>query len=138
VLANLLKLLEKPGYRYLLVGGSVYAFELAVIIIAQLLGASAVVAVAISFCLGTLTSFILQKLITFRDKRMHHKVVLPQLAATCLLVVFNFSFTLLVTKQFQHHLPAVVSRTIALLITTIWNFYLYKTRIFKTADEIVY
>ena len=31
--------------------------------------------------------------------------------------------------------PAVVTRTIALAITTIWNFYLYKTRIFKNSDE---
>jgi len=129
--------LRRPGFRYLIVGSSVYVLELIIILVAQLLGAGPVLAVAISFILGTVVSFALQKLVTFGDKRMHHKIVIPQLIATCLLVAFNFGFTLLVTKLFAHVLPAVVSRTIALLITTIWNFYLYKTRIFNKSDDLV-
>lgn len=117
--------------RYLLVGGSVYVFELAVIVIAQRAGNSAITAVAISYVLGTLVSFGLQKLVTFGDKRMHHRILIPQLVATCLLVVFNFGFTLAVTAALAHVIPAVVSRTIALLTTTIWNFYLYRTKIFN-------
>jgi len=130
------KLLEKPGYRYVLVGGSVYVFELVVIVVAQLLGAGPVMAVAISFILGTLVSFGLQKLVTFGDKRMHHKIVIPQLVITCLLVLFNFGFTLLVTKLLAHVWPTIFSRTLALGITTIWNFYLYKTHIFKKSPPI--
>ncbi|MDB5169145.1 MAG: hypothetical protein JWO41_501 [Candidatus Saccharibacteria bacterium] len=125
------ELLKRPGMRYLLVGGSVYLFELAVIVIAQLMGAGPVLAVAISYTLGTLVSFGLQKLVTFSDKRMHHKIVVPQLIATIALVVFNFLFTLLVAKLLANVVPVVVSRTIALGICTIWNFYLYKTRIFN-------
>ncbi len=128
---KLVGLLAKPGVRYLLVGGSVYVFELLVIVVAQHQGAGPVAAVAISFVLGTAVSFLLQKLVTFSDKRMHHKVVIPQVVATILLVLFNFGFTLLVTKLLAHVLPAVVSRTLALLMTTVWNFYLYRTRIFK-------
>jgi putative flippase GtrA len=135
--AKLQELLQRPGIRYLLVGGSVYVFELAVIVVAQLLGAGAVLAVAISFILGTAVSFLLQKFVTFGDKRTHHKIVIPQLLATCALVVFNFGFTILVTKLLEHHLPAVVTRTIALLITTLWNFYLYKTRIFNRQAPLV-
>lgn len=128
-------LLQRPGYRYLLIGGSVYVFELVVIVAAQALGASAVWAVAISFCLGTLVSFFLQKLVTFGDKRMHHRILIPQMIATAVLILWNLGFSVLLTKLLQNHLPAVVTRTLALLITTIWNFYLYKTRIFKTNDE---
>ena len=128
---KLTALLRRPGIRYLLVGGSVYVFELAVIVIAQRAGNSAVMAVAISYVLGTLVSFGLQKLVTFGDKRMHHRILIPQLVATCLLVVFNFSFTLAVTAALAHVIPAIVSRTIALLTTTIWNFYLYRTKIFN-------
>ena len=124
-------LLQRPGVRYLLVGGSVYVFELAVILIAQYQGAGPVAAVAWSYVLGTAVSFVLQKLVTFGDKRMHHKILLTQLIATCALVIFNFGFTLLVTKLLAPVLPAVVSRTIALLITTLWNFYLYRTKIFR-------
>lgn len=128
---KLAALLRRPGIRYLLVGGSVYVFELAIIVIAQRAGYSAVTAVAISYVLGTLVSFGLQKLVTFGDKRMHHRILIPQLVATCLLVVFNFGFTLAVTAALAHVIPAVVSRTIALLTTTIWNFYLYRTKIFN-------
>lgn len=117
--------------RYLIIGGSVYVFELAIIIAAQRLGASAAWSVAISFCLGTLLSFFLQKLITFGDRRMHHRVLLPQMIAMLLLVCWNLGFTVLLTKLLERHAPAVVARTIALCITTIWNFYLYKTHVFK-------
>jgi len=128
------ELLKRPGYRYLIIGGSVYAFELLVIVIAQKMGANAPLAVAISFCLGTLVSFFLQKLVTFGDKRMHHRILIPQMIATALLIVWNLSFSVLLTKLLENHLPAVVTRTIALGITTIWNFYIYKTRIFKNSD----
>ena len=130
-------LLKRPGIRYLFIGGTVYVFELAVIVLAQAYGATATWAVALSFCLGTAVSFFLQKLITFGDKRMHRRVLIPQLIATTLLILWNLAFSVVVTKLLQNHLPAVVTRTIALLITTIWNFYLYKTRIFKNANEEV-
>lgn len=132
------KLLERPGYRYLIIGGSVYLLELLVIVIAQSEGASAVVAVGLSFWSGLVISFLLQKLVTFRDKRTNHKVLIPQLLAFSLLVIFNFSFTILVTKLLQHTLPAVLIRTLALGITTIWNFYIYKTKIFSKDQNLVY
>jgi putative flippase GtrA len=130
-------LLQRPGYRYVLIGGSIYVFELAVIVVAQRLGASPVWAVAISFCLGTLVSFFLQKLVTFSDHRMHHRILIPQLAATAILILWNLGFSVLLTKLLQNHLPAVVTRTLALAVTTIWNFYIYKTRIFNHTEELI-
>lgn len=134
---KLLARLHTPFGRYLVIGGSVYVFELVVIFVAQWAGASALIAVGLSFWLGLLVSFFLQKLVTFGDKRMHHRILIPQLVAVTLLVLFNFSFTLLVTKLLQDVLPAVATRTLALAVTTIWNFYLYKTRIFKTDDVVI-
>jgi putative flippase GtrA len=124
--------------RYLVIGISIYLFELLIIIVAQGLGADNVLAVGISFWSGLIISFILQKIITFQDKRIHHKILLPQLTAFALLVVFNFGFTVTVTQILGSHLPPTITRTIALCITTIWNFYLYKTRIFKSNDNPVY
>lgn len=131
-------LLSTPGRRYVAIGGSVYLLELLVIVIAQGFGSSAVVAVGLSFWIGLMVSFILQKVITFDDKRTSHHILLPQIAAFSLLVLFNFGFTLLVTKLLVNVLPAVATRTLALGITTIWNFYLYKTRIFKSNAEPLY
>lgn len=134
---ELKRLMKRPLYRYIVIGGSVYILELLTILIAQHLGASALLAVGLSFWLGLIISFILQKLVTFSDKRAHHKVLIPQIIAFSLLVLFNFMFTLLVTKLLSPQMPAVVTRTIALCITTIWNFYLYKTKIFKIENESV-
>ena len=133
-----LQTIPRQAYRYLVIGGIVYIFELLVIILAQHFGASAVVAVGISFCSGTTLSFALQKFVTFGDRRLHHKILIPQFIAVCLLVVFNFGFTLIITKLLSTYVSAIISRTIAISITTCWNFYLYRTRIFKSDDNPVY
>jgi putative flippase GtrA len=135
--AKLRSLLRTPFGKYLIIGGSVYLFELAVIVIAQHAGASALFSVALSFWLGLIVSFILQKFVTFGDKRTHHRILIPQIIAVCLLVLFNFGFTLLVTKLLSDILPPTATRTLALGVTTIWNFYLYKTRIFKTGAAVI-
>lgn len=131
---NIPALLQRPAIRYLLVGGSVYVLELIIILVAQRAGASPTWAVAIGFCIGTTVSFLLQKFFTFGDARRHHKVVAIQAAATIVLVIWNLGFSVGLTALLQDHLPAVVIRTFALAVTTIWNFYLYKTRIFRLAD----
>lgn len=129
--------LQTPFGKYLIVGGSVYVFELIVILVAVHLGAGNVMAVAIGFWSGLVVSFGLQKFVAFGDKRTHHRILIPQVVAVTLLVLFNFGFTVLVTKLLSHHLPAVVTRTLALGVTTIWNFYLYKTRIFNQPSDTV-
>jgi putative flippase GtrA len=131
------QLFHKPVGRYIFVGGSVYVIELVVIIVLQELGIGSLIAVGISFWVGLVISFIMQKLITFRDKRAQRRVLIPQVIAFTLLVLFNFGFTLLVTKLLAPPLPAVLTRTIALGVTTIWNFYLYKSRIFNMRDELI-
>lgn len=137
ILTKVRKLLHTPFGRYLTIGGLVYLFELLVIVVAQAMGASPLLAVGLSFWLGLIVSFILQKFVTFGDKRTHHRILIPQIVAVSLLILFNFGFTLLVTKLLADLLPPTVTRTLALGITTIWNFYLYKTRIFKTDAPVI-
>lgn len=121
--------------RYLAIGASVYLFEILVIVVSQALGAGPVMAVGLSFWLGLLASFGLQKIITFGDKRLHRRILIPQFIAFSFLVLFNFGFTLLVAYLLSPPLPAFAVRTLALGVTTLWNFYLYKTHIFKAATE---
>ena len=125
-------LLSSATGRYLIVGGTVYLLELLIITAARHAGASSVVAVALSFWIGLIVSFGLQKVVTFEDHRVHHKVLAAQIAAVSVLVLWNFGFTILVTKLLSSVNPTI-TRTVALLITTIWNFYIYKTRIFHQA-----
>ncbi|MGH9126296.1 MAG: GtrA family protein [Acidimicrobiales bacterium] len=122
---------QRQGVRYIIVGGSTYVLELAMILVCTSLGAGPVLAVAISFWFGLLVSFILQKFLAFGDRRTHHRVVIAQIVSFSALVGFNFGFTVALTDLLQHDLPVVVIRTIAIGITTIWNYYLYKTRIFR-------
>jgi len=129
------KSLSRAMQVYLVVGVSVYLLEVAVIIVAQAFGAGSVLAVGLAFWIGLLVSFVLQKFVTFGDKRTHHRVVLAQFLAVTLLVLFNFGFTLLVTKLLTSLIPAFICRALALGTTTIWNFFLYKTRIFKASEQ---
>lgn len=135
---NFVRFTQASAGRYLIIGGSVYVFELVVIVLAQAAGLRATAAVAMSFCLGTIVSFLLQKFVTFGDRRVHHRVVTWQVAATALLVMVNFGFSVLVAYAFEHVLPAIVSRTLALAITTSWNFYAYKHWIFKNVPHTIY
>jgi len=130
--------LGRSSGRYLVIGGSVYALELLIIFIGQRAGLSAVWAVSLGFWVGLVVSFLLQKFVTFGDKRTHHRVLLPQIIAMGLLVLFNYGFTVLATKLLIGFMPAVVIRTLALAITTIWNYYLYKTHIFNWGKGAVY
>ena len=131
---------SKAFKRYLIIGGSVYVFELVVIEGALWLGHSSVVAIGLSFWLGLIVSFLLQKFVTFQNKELHHRILLPQVLAFSLLVLFNFGFTIALATLLNHKLPAVVTRTVALGITTLWNFYLYRTRIFanRPYDDNIY
>lgn len=115
-----------------------YVLELIVIVLAEKAGAGPVVAVGIAFWLGLITSFLLQKFVSFRDRRTQSKVLVSQIVATTALVLFNFSFTISVVAVFDTVLPAVVIRTLALGLTTLWNYYLYKTRIFNSASGTLY
>lgn len=130
-------LVDNSRKRYLFVGGSVYLFELAVIYVAIHFHASQLVAVGISFWVGLLASFGLQKFFTFKDKRVERKVVGSQFAAMSALVLFNFGFTLLLTRLLSSHLPAFVIRTLALGVTTLWNFYIYQKHIFSREDTMI-
>jgi putative flippase GtrA len=131
------KLLSRPGFRYLVVGAISYLLEVLVIIISQRAGASPVTAVTLSFWIGLVISFFLQKLFAFKDKRMHRRVVIRQILLVTALVSFNYGFTSIIIRLLVGHSPTVISRTIALLITTVWNFYLYRTRIFKSTDALI-
>lgn len=130
-------LFARPGIRYLFVGGSVYILELGVIYVAGRLGASSIWSVTLSFAAGLLVSFVLQKFFTFGDRRTKRHILVSQFVATSLLVLWNLGFTIVVTKLLENVMSPMLTRTIALGITTIWNYYLYRTRIFNTQKDTI-
>ena len=129
---------SRQARRYVVVGLSVYGLEMLVIVASQQLGFSPLVAVSMSFWIGFVVSFGLQKVVTFGDKRLHHRIVATQMLAYAALVLGNFGFTLLLTSWLVPALPVILVRTMAIAATTTWNYYLYKTHIFNNDTNPVY
>jgi putative flippase GtrA len=117
--------------RYLVIGVSAFLVELVILFSAQAAGVPGTLAVAISFIVGTAISFLLQKVIAFKDRRFHKKIVFSQALLYVVLVVFNFAFTVLAVWLLERYFPVALIRTVALATTVIWNYYLYKTWIFN-------
>lgn len=125
-------ILNNKIFRYILVGGFSYFIELCVIVICKYaFGISDVYSVAISFWIGLVVAFVLQKLITFKEKSKGKKVV-KQSVLYILLVLFNYIFTLAFVGLLSSITYVVIARTIALIITTSWNFLLYNKYLFKS------
>lgn len=131
-----LKLYEHSFVRYVIVGGLSYVIELSLLLsLVYAASLSAPVGVAISFWVGLIVSFILQRIIAFRDKRSGRKLLAGQIVAYGALVAVNYAFTIGFVYIAEPLVGVVVSRTVALVITTLWNFLIYRNLIFKGAAQ---
>ena len=126
------RLVRKQYVRYLIVGGSAYIVEAAsLLLLLNVLSLGAVTSVAISFWIGFIMAFLLQKYITFANKQKSKKAMLNQLVLYGLLVLLNYIFTILFVYTLAGAFGALLTRTIAIIITTIWNYFIYSKLIFK-------
>lgn len=125
--------LSRSLVRYVLTGGVGFLVEIAVILLfVHVLRTSAIIAVAVSFWVGLIASFLMQKLFTFRNAERTAQALTRQTALFAVLVVVNYLFTLLFVALVNPiwDLPTV-TRACALLITTAWNYFVYKHVIFR-------
>lgn len=118
--------------RYVLIGTVSYAIELTVLY-GLYTGASIqkTIATAIAFWAGLILSFILQKFFAFRDYNKEVKALTTQSIAYGGLVLWNYLFTLVVVGLAPGKF-LLLSRTAALLITTVWNYLFYKRVVFRS------
>jgi putative flippase GtrA len=100
----------------------------------NVVGTNDITAVAISFWVGLIVAFVLQKIFTFNERSRGRKVV-KQSILYGLLVLFNYLFTLFFVGIFTDYIDVVIARTLALIITTIWNFLIYNNYLFKTENK---
>ncbi len=119
-------------FRYLAMGGTSYATELAFIFTLIFVGASELLSVAISFWVGLIVSFVLQKIFAFSNKDSHRTALLRQSVVYLLLVAVNYSFTLWFVWVSTDLIGLLLARSVALALTTVWNFFIYRNIIFKT------
>ena len=125
------KVLSHTVVRYCLVGGLSYAIELSTLFGLYFgLHVQRTIATAIAFWVGLFISFILLKLLAFHDYQKEIRAIGKQSAQYGVLVGINYTFTLLIVSLFSNHY-LLYSRTLALLITTLWNYFFYKKIIFR-------
>ncbi|WP_205881458.1 GtrA family protein [Leucobacter coleopterorum] len=131
--ARLRSVFNSSGFRYLITGGLGFLAELVTIWIARdVFRASSIIAVGISFWVGMLASFLMQKLFTFRNTQKTAIALTRQSISFAVLVVINYTFTLgFVALMDPVWSSPELSRAIALLITTVWNYLAYKYIIFR-------
>jgi putative flippase GtrA len=121
------KLRSNKLARYVAVGGLSYVIEMAVMYgLQEVLHLDTVLVVAISFWVGFVAAFLLQKYIAFRHRDGRAHIVVRQITLYGALVAWNFIFTLLVAHFFEPYAPIFVLRTVVILIITIWNFAAYR------------
>jgi putative flippase GtrA len=124
---------HKEILRYILAGGLSFVFELAILVtLKNVAGLSATISTAIAFWFGLAASFLLQKIFAFKDYEKTLGKISKQIGSYMILVGFNYIFTILFVSFFPEKYY-IYTRTIALILTTCWNYLIYKKIIFKTA-----
>lgn len=112
--------------RYLMVGGTAFVLELSTLYtLNHIVGLGPVQSVAISFWVGFIIAFILQKLITFRNYETHMHVILKQVIGYTILVAWNYAFTIAAVKILSREVSVLIIRTGVIVLTTTWNYLLY-------------
>ena len=102
------------------------------LVILRKLGLSPVYSVAISFWLGLAVAFTAQKLITFNNRHTGRTLHI-QGAGYIALVAWNYFFTLTCTSLGRRYFNVFITRTFAILVTTLWNYQIYK-HLFKNKN----
>lgn len=130
------KITSNTLVRYIFIGGMSFLIEIAAIfLLVHAIHLPSVAAVAISFWVGLIVSFVLQKYLAFQDKRISPKHLLKQSISYGILIIINYLFTLLFVSYFEDMINLFLARTIALVITTGWNYVIYSKIIFKRSRQ---
>lgn len=116
--------------RYLLMGGTAYAFELGLLLFILHISGSRTLAAAIAFWAGFLVAFFLQKLVAFQEYSRQMRAITQQGALYMGLSIWNYLFTVAFVSLFPDKY-VIVSRTVAVVLMSCWNYVVYKKIIFK-------
>lgn len=122
--------------KYIIAGVVSYLIEISTLLsIHKIFKISVLESAAIAFWIGLLTSFVVQKFFTFNNYHKKYNLLAMQVIQYSILVLVNYVFTLIVVYIFSQKY-IIFSRTLALIITTGWNYIVYK-RIFKNEVVII-
>lgn len=124
-------IVEKPIVRYVLAGGLSYVIELSFLLFLHgVFSLNVEASTAIAFWVGLTVSFLLQKTFAFKDYQKNLGAISKQLGAYATLVMVNYVFTLTLVSILPSRF-VIISRTVALIVTTAWNYHFYNKYIFS-------
>lgn len=124
--------------RYLIAGGLSYLIEMLILITLRYgVSLGDLLSVGLSYWLGFIFSFFLQRSFAFRDKARTKRVVSAQFVATVILLALNYLVTLALVGLLagQYHINIVLVRTIAVILISSWNFLFFRTLFSKEAPQ---
>lgn len=122
--------------RYAISGGTAYLLELlALFVLVGVFYFDSIAAVAVSFWIGLIASFTLQKILAFQNHVRSTQRLLQQALLYGALILFNYAFTLLFVAILAPVASVFVARTGAIAFTTIWNFIAYRKIIFRSMPQ---
>lgn len=118
--------------KYLVAGCAAFAAEyLSFYVMISSFGVALYVANTLSFCIGLMTSFLLNRLWTFGGKQ-YSKGASHQLSFYIILATANLMLTNLLVAIFTNAgINPKIGKLIAMIVTSSWNFILFKYIIFR-------
>lgn len=132
--AAIQRMTQRTFVRYLFVGGSSYVIELSSLLIIFHATHNRAFATAVAFAIGFCVAFALQKVVAFREYSRQMRALARQGSWYTALSIWNYAFTVGFVALFPDRY-LVVSRTVALVLMSSWNYILYKKVIFKTSPR---
>ncbi len=129
------QLVTKSLVKYLVVGVSAFVVEyLTFLVLYKAVLMPVIVSNGLSFLTGLLTSFSLNRIWTFNAKQ-HQHTKSRQLQMYVLLAAVNLLLTILLVQVFiAIGIAPGISKLVAMVATSCWNFVLFKLAIFKYDD----
>jgi putative flippase GtrA len=128
--AKLIRIVEGSHLiKFLLVGGASFAVDLGLLILLhEVFGVDLWIATPLAFIASLIFNFVLQRSFTFRAKNRRNVSFLKYLV----LVVFNVVAIDVIVNAFDiWGMSYGIGKVVATVVTTSWNFWLYKVWIFR-------
>jgi putative flippase GtrA len=124
--------------RYVAVGLTAYAAEMTALYAMKHIGRHGdVQAVAVSFWVGLIVAFVLQKMLVFQNYDRSVRSLSRQAVLYGLLVAWNYGFTLMVVHGLSRHISVFLLRTGVIGIVMGWNFLLYHYIFQQKRDAVI-
>lgn len=119
--------------RYLVTGGFCFLIDAGMIWLGyNVLGIPLAIATPAAFLLSFVVTYTLQRIVAFGTDNG----VAPSAIRYTVLVIFNTIATTAIVWVFSTlGSPWIVGKVVAVIATTIWNFYIYKNWVFAPAKK---